>query len=119
MRALVENNPILAERHAKVLQLESYLNKNASNQSGDGTLMNKVLELVEQVMRALEEHKTNIAFLECELSQKQFQSAGEADNAENDARMEIDQEISNHSASRQLNNTLYSRVSKSSEVSHI
>ena len=99
LRALVENNPILAERHAKVLQLENHLKRMAPPQPSDDVLMNKVLEHVEQVMRALEEHKTNLAFLECEMSQKQLQSAGELDGAENDVRMEGDQEML-HSASR-------------------
>ena len=80
--------------------------------------MNEVLEHVEQVMRALDEHKTNLAFLECELSQKQFQSAGEADHAEVDVRMEVDQEMLN-SASRQMNSALSRVGSKSSEVSHL
>ena len=119
LRALVENNPILAERHAKVLQLENHLKRLVPppTQPADDVLMNKVLEHVEQVMRALEEHKTNLAFLECEMAQKQFQSAGEPDAVETDVRMEVDQDML-HSASRQISSAL-SRVSKASEVSHI
>ena len=35
--------------------------------------MNKVLELTEKVMRALEDHKTDLAFLECEVVQSSLQ----------------------------------------------
>ena len=66
LRSLVDNNPNLAERHARVLQLENQLKGQTSKQAD--TVMSKVLELVEQVMRALEEHKTNLAFLECEVT---------------------------------------------------
>ena len=117
LRALVENNPILAERHAKVLQLENQLKRLAAPQPAEDGLMSKVLEHVEQVMRALEEHKTNLAFLECEMAQKQFQSSGELGGVETDVRMEGDQEML-HSASRHISGAL-SRASKSSEVSHI
>ena len=91
LRLLVDNNPNLAERHARVHQLENQL-KHQMSQSSDSAAMNKIIELSEEVMRALEDHKTNLAFLECEVAQghvQSFQSQAE-DGGE---KMDIDQEM--------------------------
>ena len=39
------------------------------SQPSDSAAMNKIIELSEEVMRTLEDHKTNLAFLECEVAQ--------------------------------------------------
>ena len=62
------------------------------SQPSDSAAMNKIIELSEEVMRALEDHKTNLAFLECEVAQghvQSFQSQAE-DGGE---KMDIDQEM--------------------------
>ena len=75
--------------------------------------MNKVLELTEKVMRALEDHKTDLAFLECEVVQSSLQQTG--NELEDDQKMDVDQEmLVPYSLSKAA-----SRISKSSEVSHI
>ena len=88
LRALVETNPNLAERHARVQQLEHSLRK--QTQPDTSSLMNKVLELIEQIMRSLEDHKTNLAFLECEVAQNQCLPVNEAANADLEANMDVD-----------------------------
>ena len=72
LRQQVESNPILAERHARVLQLENQLKLAKGGAERDNQTIDAVLRLSEQVLRSLEDYKINISFLEAELSDIDF-----------------------------------------------
>ena len=60
----MENNPLLSEKHARVLFLEEKLRK--QEESKKETCLNHILDHVDSVLKAIEEHKTDLACLEFE-----------------------------------------------------
>ena len=62
----------MAERHARVLQLENQLMKTNGDGKRDNQTIDSILKLTEKVLRALDDYKTNISFLEAELAEIDF-----------------------------------------------
>ena len=88
LKAQVEANPLLAERHAKVVQLESLLKKSAPSPLQNS--LDSILNYLETAIKTTDSHRDEIAMLEFEVVQKQDQ--GKGDDLLNNQSMDVDQE---------------------------
>lgn len=61
----METNPVAAEKHAKIVQLENQLKQVtvATNNNSSSVAIDSVLKLTEQALRALADYKVDISFL--------------------------------------------------------
>jgi len=66
---MAEANPLLAQEHAKVVDLEVLLRQTSGSSIVE--ICNQILQQLEAVLRAHESYKSEIALLEAELHQQQ------------------------------------------------
>ena len=109
LRAQIENNPLLSEKHARVLHLEEKLRSSNKDGAPSETCLSQILEHVNLVLKVIEEHKTNLAFLECELQQKSFA-------VQDEGKMDIDEEVT-FQVSQTSRILTQSKFSKTSNIS--
>lgn len=65
----MEGNPLLAERHAKVIDLELRIKNMMTESMHSPQTMDKVVTHCEKIMKAADEHKAGLAVLEYEMEQ--------------------------------------------------
>ena len=71
LRQQVESNPVAAEKHAKIVELESKL-RQTEHQNTKIQSLDQILKLTEQSLRSLADYKVDISFLQAELAEIDF-----------------------------------------------